>query len=72
MGNGLRPVLFLLPALLVQPSSQHTFLIDLIDRIRFEPEEISLIMEILKDGKSREEQEQIDRMMQMVNSYLRR
>ena len=40
--------------------------------IRFEPEEISLIMEILKDGKSREEQEQIDRMMQMVNSYLRR
>ena len=29
--------------------------------IRFEPEEISLIMEILKDGKSREEQEQIDR-----------
>ena len=40
--------------------------------IRFQPEEISLIMDSLKEGKTKEEQEQIDRMMQMVKAYLKR
>lgn len=40
--------------------------------IRFQPEEISLIMGIIKEGKSKEEQEQIDGMMQMVSSYLKK
>lgn len=36
--------------------------------IRFSPDEVSLILEILKDGKSREEQAQIDRAMRMTSS----
>ena len=40
--------------------------------IRFQPEEISLIMDSLKEGKTKEEQEQIDMMMQMVKAYLKR
>lgn len=36
--------------------------------IRFSPDEVSLILEILKDGKSKEEQAQIDRTMQMTSS----
>ena len=36
--------------------------------IRFSPDEVSLILEILKDGKSREEQAQIDRTMRMTSS----
>ena len=40
--------------------------------IRFSPDEVTLIMEILKEGKSREEQEQIERTMQMTSSILRK
>lgn len=38
--------------------------------IRFTTEEIQLILEILKDGKSAEEQAQIERTMNMVKSLL--
>jgi len=34
--------------------------------IRFTPEEMSLVLDIIKEGKSKEEQDQIDRMVQMV------
>ena len=40
--------------------------------IRFTTEEISLILSILKDGKSNSEQQQIDRTVQMVSSMLTR
>ena len=36
--------------------------------IRFSPDEVSLILEILKGGKSKEEQAQIDRTMRMTSS----
>ena len=36
--------------------------------IRFSPDEVSLILEILKDGKSKEEQALIDRTMRMTSS----
>ena len=36
--------------------------------IRFTPDEVSLILEILKQGKSREEQEQIQRTVEMTRS----
>jgi len=38
--------------------------------IRFTPNEISLIMEIMKEGKSKEEQAQMDRTMNMASSML--
>lgn len=40
--------------------------------IRFTPDEVSLILEILKEGKSPEEQAQIDKTVQMTNSVFRR
>jgi hypothetical protein len=40
--------------------------------IRFTQEEVSLILEILKDGKTKEEQMQIDRMVKMVTSYMKK
>ena len=40
--------------------------------IRFTNEEISLILEIMKDGKSAEEKQQIDQMIHMVSSYLKK
>lgn len=40
--------------------------------IQFSPDEIDLILEILKDGKSKEEKDQINRMTQMVQSVLSR
>ena len=40
--------------------------------IRFTSEEIQLILEILKDGKSAEEQAQIERTTNMVKSLLRK
>lgn len=40
--------------------------------IRFSSDEISLILEILKDGKSREEQAQIDKTIQMASSFLKK
>lgn len=38
--------------------------------IRFSTEEITLILNILKDGKSQQEQQQIDQTVQMVTSML--
>ena len=35
--------------------------------IRFSPEEVSLILDILKEGKSKEEQEQIERTIRMTS-----
>lgn len=40
--------------------------------IRFTAEEISLILDILKDGKSKEEQAQIDRTIQMIQGLVRK
>ena len=40
--------------------------------IRFSPDEISLILELMKEGKSPQEQEQIDRTIQMVTSVLKK
>lgn len=39
--------------------------------IRFTPDETALILEILKDGKSPQEQAQIDNMVKMVTSYMK-
>ena len=40
--------------------------------IRFSPDEMSLILEILKEGKSKEEQEQIERTLEMTKSMFGR
>ena len=40
--------------------------------IKFSPDEITLILEILKEGKSPEEQKQIDSMVKMVMSYIKK
>lgn len=40
--------------------------------VQFSGDEISLILEILKDGKSKEEQAQIDQTINMVGSLLKR
>lgn len=40
--------------------------------IRFTPDEISLILEILKDGKSQQEIAQIDNMVKMVTNYMKK
>lgn len=40
--------------------------------VQFSGDEISLILEILKDGKSKEEQAQIDHTINMVSSLLKR
>lgn len=40
--------------------------------IRFSAEEINLILDILKEGKSKEEQAQIDRTIQMVQGLVRK
>ena len=40
--------------------------------ITFSPEEISFVLEILKEGKSKKEQDQIDRMVRMVSGYAKR
>lgn len=55
-GRDLAPVMF---ALITSANKQG---------IRFSPDEVSLILEILKDGKSKEEQAQIDRTMRMTSS----
>ena len=41
-------------------------------KIQFSQEEISLILGILKEGKSKEEQAQIDRTIQMVTSLIQK
>lgn len=38
--------------------------------IRFTPEEIQLVLGIMKEGKSPDEQAQIDRMIQTVTSLI--
>lgn len=40
--------------------------------IRFTSEEINLILDILKEGKSKEEQAQIDRTIQMVQGLIKK
>lgn len=40
--------------------------------IRFTPEEIDLILSILKEGKTKEEQAQIDRMITMIRSMIQK
>ena len=40
--------------------------------IQFSPDEVSLILEIIKKGKSKEEQEQIDRTVMMTSSIFRK
>lgn len=40
--------------------------------IRFSPDEVSLILDILKEGKSKEEKEQIDRTIRMASSVFQK
>lgn len=40
--------------------------------IHFSPDEVTLILEIMKEGKSKEEQEQIDRTVKMTSSIFQR
>ena len=40
--------------------------------ISFSGDEMSLILEIMKDGKSKDEQAQIDRTINMVNSIMKK
>ena len=40
--------------------------------IRFSPDEVSLILDILKDGKSKEEKEQIDQTIRMASSVFQK
>lgn len=40
--------------------------------IRFTPEEFSLIIDVLKEGKTKEEQAQIEQMIQMVRGYMKK
>ena len=39
--------------------------------IRFTPDEFSLILEILKDGKSDQAKQNIDQMVQMIKGYIK-
>lgn len=40
--------------------------------IRFSPEEMSLVLEILKEGKSTQEKLQIDNIVKMVTNYMKK
>ena len=40
--------------------------------VHFSPDEVSLILEIFKKGKTKEEQEQIDRTVRMTSSILQK
>lgn len=40
--------------------------------IKFSPDEMTLILEVLKEGKSKEEKAQIDQMVNMVAGYMRK
>ena len=40
--------------------------------IRFSSDEVSLILDILKEGRSKEEQEQIDRTIRMTSSIFQK
>lgn len=39
--------------------------------IQFSPDEITLILEMLKEGKSKQEKDQIDQMLKMVMGYIK-
>lgn len=39
--------------------------------IRFTPDEFSLVLAVLKEGKSKEEQDHIEQMVKMVSSYMK-
>lgn len=41
-------------------------------RIQFTPDEFSLILSVLKEGKSKEEQDNIENMVNMIQSYMKR
>lgn len=59
-GNELAPVML---ALITSANRQG---------LRFTPDEVSLILEVLKEGKTKDEQDQIDRMMEMTKSVFRK
>ncbi|WP_346663802.1 hypothetical protein [uncultured Merdimonas sp.] len=40
--------------------------------IRFTPEEMDLILTLIKEGKPKEEQEKIDQMVKMMQGFMRR
>lgn len=40
--------------------------------ITFTPDEMSLVIAVLKDGKTQEEQDQIENMVKMVMSYIKK
>jgi len=40
--------------------------------IRFSPDEVSLILDILKEGKTKEEQAQIDKTIRMTSSIFQK
>lgn len=40
--------------------------------IRFSPDEVTLILNILKEGKTKEEQEQIDKTIRMTSSIFQK
>lgn len=40
--------------------------------IRFTPDEMMMVISILKEGKSKEEQDQIENMVNMVMTYAKR
>ncbi len=58
-GNDLAPILF---SLITNAKKKH---------IQFTPDEFTLILEILKEGKSKEERAQIDKTVNMVRSMLK-
>lgn len=39
--------------------------------LRFTPEEMTLILDVLKEGKSEQEKTQIDQMVRMVRGYMK-
>ncbi len=39
--------------------------------IQFTPDEVSLILDILKEDKPKEEQQQIDKMVRMITTYMK-
>ncbi len=40
--------------------------------IQFTPDEFSLIIDVLKEGKSKEEQNQIENMVNLVSTYMKK
>lgn len=40
--------------------------------IQFSPDEVSLILDVLKEGKSKQEQDQIENMLHLVTGYMKK